>query len=234
MISCYNLSLPHPRRDGALFDEASFEVEAGTWVDVTGESSSGKSVLFELLSLRARTSQGTFIVAGRTLARLSRRKLEALRRRIGACAQRPMLLDGRTVTENLLVPLVARGETRSAARKVDAMLEAFELEAVKSLPVHALTESERRVVAIARACVGEPELILIDGGLDGLDAAWRQRVKQALRRLHLDGATVVLFSREVVGPVSGRGAAFRLEQGRLETLERSVHAPMPEDGGLRR
>ena len=78
MISCYHLNIPHPRRDGALLDDVSFELEQGSWADITGESGCGKSVLFELLSLRLLTREGTLIVGGRNLDRLPRRKLESL------------------------------------------------------------------------------------------------------------------------------------------------------------
>ncbi|MEC9442702.1 MAG: ATP-binding cassette domain-containing protein [Myxococcota bacterium] len=234
MISCYHLNIPHPRRDGALLDDVSFELEQGSWADITGESGCGKSVLFELLSLRLLTREGTLIVGGRNLDRLPRRKLESLRRRIGACAQKPSLLEDRTVLENLLLPLVARGETRRAAQQVEVVIEALELGALRNMPLEALTESERRVVAIGRACVGTPAMILIDGGVEGLDPAWKKRARSYLRKLHLEGSTVILFSREAVGPMTGRGVELRLEDGRVEPTERSLHAPAPEHIGVRR
>ena len=234
MISCYHLNIPHPRRDGALLEDVSFELEQGSWADITGESGCGKSILFELLGLRLSAREGTLIIGGRNLDRLPRRKLESLRKRIGACAQKPLLLEERTVLENLLVPLVARGETRSAARLVESVIEALELDALRHLPIEALSESERRVVAIGRACVGAAPMILIDGGVEGLDTAWKKRARSFLRKLHLEGSTVVLFSREAVAPMTGRGVELRIEDGRLEPTERSLHAPAPEDIGVRR
>lgn len=234
MISCYHLTVGHPRRDGALLDDISFDIPEGSWVDITGEPHSGKSVLFSLLSLRGRPAQGTLIVAGRNIGRLARRKLERLRRDIGSCAQSVRLLPDRTVTENLLLPLVARQRTNEAAESVARVLAQLDFEDVRDLEVSALTSSERRVLGIARAMIGEPSLILIDGGLDDLDRVWRKRVRAALRALHRQGHTVVLFGRDVVGPMTGQGIELRLEDGRLEHLEHSLHAPSPETMGRRR
>ena len=199
-----------------------------------GEAGSGKSALFALMSLRARPERGTLIVAGRNSQRLSQRKLERARAKIGSCQQRELLLEGRSVTENLLLPCMARGALRRAAREVEETLERLDLTALGDVPITHLSASERRVVAIARACVGSPSLVLIDGALEGLDLAWKVRARAHLRRVHRQGATVVLFGREPVGPMTGHGMEFRLSEGKLEALEHAVHAPSPEVAGRRR
>ncbi len=233
MISCFHLEVKHPRHEGALFHDVSFEIETGGWAEFTGEPGCGKSALFSMLSLRTRPEQGTLIVAGRNLARLPRRKLESLRSKIGSCQQEPLLLAHRTVLENLLLPFVARGQLKHAARAVDEVIEQFEIRALRDLPVHMLSASERRVVGIARACVGDPSMILIDGGFEHLDLVWKKRVRSHLRRVHREGRTVVLFGRENVGPMTGRGVEFRITQASVEAVERSVHAPSPEIGRRR-
>lgn len=234
MISCYHLNIKHPRTSGMLFDDLGFELETGAWADITGENGSGKSVLFRVLSLRARLDQGTLIVAGRNTSRLSRRRFEGLRRRIGACEQDALLLEDRSVVENLLVPFIARGETRRAPAKVDHLLETLDIKRWAKLQVSTLTPSEKRVVAIARACVGEPSIVMIDGGLEGLTPEWTKKLRQHLRRLHREGRTVLIFSQQAIGPMLGDGVELRLEDGRLEQIERSLRVPNPEIGGPRR
>ena len=233
MISCFHLSVKHPRMEGALLDDVSFEIETGGWAEFTGEAGCGKSLLFSMLSLRARPEQGTMIVAGRNIARLPQRKLERLRAKIGSCQQSPLLLEDRSVVENLLLPFVARKQLKQAPGYVDHILEQLELQALRDLPVHMLSSSERRVVGIARACVGDPSMILIDGAFEQLDLNWKKRVRAHLRRLHREGRTVVLFGRESVGPMTGRGVELRMTQSSIEPVERSVHAPAPEIGRRR-
>ncbi len=233
MISCFHLKVQHPRQEGMLLDDVSFEIETGGWAEFTGESGCGKSAIFSMLSLRTIPKEGTLIVAGRNLSRLPQRKLERLRAKIGSCAQTPRLLEDRTVVENLLLPFVARNQLKKAPRHVDEVIEQLELGALRDLPVRMLSESERRVVGIARACVGDPAMILIDGGFEYLDLVWKKRVRAHLRRLHREGRTVVLFGRESVGPMTGRGVEFRITQSSIEPVERSVHAPSPEIGRRR-
>ena len=201
-----------------LFDDLGFELEAGAWADITGESGSGKSVLFRVLSLRERLAQGTLIVAGRNTSRLSRRRFEGLRRRIGACEQDAMLLEDRSVVENLLVPFIARGETRRAPAKVDSLLETLDIKRWAKLQVSTLTPSEKRVVAIARACVGEPSMIMIDGGLDGLGPEWTKKLRQHLRRLHRHAADPCQLAREVAHDLLARAVRHNAPDDALHRL----------------
>lgn len=234
MISCYHLSIPDPR-GGLLFDDVSFEITDGSWTELTGPSGCGKSVLFSLMSLQRSPEQGMFVVQGRNLPRCTETKIAQLRRALGVCEQTPRLLEDRTVLENLLLPFVARNQTRGAPELVQEGIERAGLSALSGLRAGALTLPERRMVGILRATLGNPAGILIDGGLDGLDEGPKKRAQQLLRAAHRQGATIFLFGQEWTGSTSGRGVELRIAQGRIDHITRTIQqAPAPEVSGGRR
>lgn len=234
MISCYHLCIPHPYKDGALFDDASFDIPKGAWAEVLGQGSSGKSILFSILSLRQRATQATLILYGCNILRLRRGKLEELRRRIGSCAQYPVMLEERSVLENLLLPLLVRGSKKSARDEAMHVLDELNLCHLCDVKASALTTQERRLIGLARTTLSSPELILVDGGVEGLDMHFRKRGMQLLKRMHRQGCTVVLFAREATSSLGGIKLDLRLEGGQVRMCTRATHAPCPEILGVRR
>lgn len=234
MIACYHLHVEWEGERKPLFQDISFEIPKGSFVQCTGPSGSGKSVLFSLLSLRCMPEHGQLIIGGRNLSRLSRLKIPGLRRRMGTCAQRPEFLEDRTLQENLLLPFVARGRAKDAPDAVAKLLKAFELQAVADVPMHILSEQERRMVAIARACAGHPDSILIDGGVEALDESHQRRALGALRQAHAQGSTIVLWSRKPARVMGVDVIDMRLERGTLRLVERPRLTPSPEHYAPRR
>lgn len=214
MISCYHLSIAHPHRQTPLLDDVSFDIERGKWAEIVGATGAGKSVLMSILALRSAALRGKCIIGGRNLDRLEPAGLAELRRSIGSCAQRPRLLEERTVVENLLLPLVARDEQRDALARVESLLAETALSGLSEARAGALSDSQRKLTGILRAVVGRPRLVLVDGGLENLgdlavDAA------RALERAHDAGATVVLASRSLSPLSERRDLTFWLRDGRL-------------------
>ncbi|MEM1350488.1 MAG: hypothetical protein AAGI01_18150, partial [Myxococcota bacterium] len=146
----------------------------------------------------------------------------------GAAPQRISLLDSRTSAENLALPLVARGDSEGACDAVDAVLHALDLARVRDVPVRALTHTERVALCIGRACIGSPELILVDAGMEALSGALRTRAGQMLRRCHRHGATVVLFGREASGLAQAPSVELRVGDGAFELVDRLAPVPSPE------
>lgn len=227
MISCYHLSVPDPRGQ-LLFDDVSFEIPDGTWTELTGPSGCGKSVLFSLMSLQRSPDQGMLVVQGRNLPRCTQAKIAQLRRAMGVCEQLPRLLDDRTVLENLLLPFIARGQTRGAPEQAHEGLDRAGIANLANLRAGALTQPERRMVGILRATLGSPAGILIDGGLDGLDEGPKKRAQQLLRAAHRQGSSIFLFGHAWTGSTTGRGMELRIEAGQIDRVTRSLQAPAPE------
>lgn len=218
MISCFHLTIHRPGGGPLLFDAVSLEIQRQEFVEIIGPSGSGKSVLCSLLSVRRRAKNAKCIIAGRNLERLSASGLAELRQVIGACTQSPEFLESRSVLENLLLPFIAREQIHGALGKVQELVAGTPLEALSDVPVRDLAQAERQLTAVMRALVGRPEIIILDGGLEGL-GDFEPVAATALARAHRQGATVVLAAREVSCCGALRTRVMRLQEGRLESDE---------------
>ena len=211
IISCYHTKA----QVGAhvVLDDVNLAIDRGTWCEIVGEPGSGKSTLFELFSLRRPGRAGKLLVCGRNLARLSSGGLSKLRKRIGSCAQQPLLLDSYTVSQNVWLPFVAAGKEDSKSwERHEEVLGELELGGLRDVPVGALGMEQRITVGVARALVTKPELLIIDAALEQLADPAQRRVMSLLQQAHLAGGTVVLFGREESSN-SRRGVVYRLADG---------------------
>ncbi|MFB6371840.1 MAG: ATP-binding cassette domain-containing protein [Bradymonadaceae bacterium] len=216
MISCYDLTIPGAEATGPLLEEVSFEIGDAEWVEFVGPSGAGKSILYAVLALEARPSEGRLVVAGRNLSRVDESGLVELRREFGSCRQSPDLLESRTVVENLVVPLVVRGKTTQASSAADRVLERVDLAEMRDVPVARLSTGHRRAVALLRATMGRPRAIVIDGTLEGLDHKLFEAARAALHRSHDQGSAIVLFGREPSENAPVDRCVYRLEGGTLD------------------
>jgi ABC-type lipoprotein export system ATPase subunit len=235
IISCFHLTLAAPGGGDSpqLIDDVSLELEQGSWNEIVGPSGAGKSLLFGILSLRFVPDDGRLVVDGRNFHRLSGRGVADLRRRFASCAETPVLLEDRTVIENLVLPFVVRREEGRALSVCEELLEDAGLGRLRDVPVCDLARQERALVGLLRAVSGDSRLILIDGVLEQLEDEHLRTAMRLLQRRHLDGATVVVFGREPTQNAR-RGRIFRMQDGAIEAVDEShPHAPVPETTGRR-
>ena len=216
MISCYHLTIDGPDEGRPLLDDVSFELEDGDWVEFVGPTGAGKSLLFSVLTLENRPTEGRLVVGGRNLERLDRTGFAELRRDIGSCRQAPELLEERNVIENLVVPLLVRGETRRAAEVGERLLESCRLAALREAPVGRLSDGERHLVGLLRAVIGTPRLVAVDGGLDALSGDALESARQALTDSYESGSSIVLFGRSASGIAPDGATLFEVEAGRVD------------------
>jgi len=204
-------------RTHQVLDSVDTTIVVGELVVVLGKSGSGKSTLLNLVSGIDQPDKGEVRVAGVDLVRLSERDRTLFRRRhIGFIFQFFNLLPTLTVLENLLLPLELEGRIgRQDQHRCAELLEAVGLASRASSFPDRLSGGERQRVAVARALVHQPAIILADEPTGNLDVDTGVEVIELLDRLtRRAGKTLVMatHSREVVG-VADR--ILTIEQGRL-------------------
>jgi cell division transport system ATP-binding protein len=187
------------RRYGArkALDDISLEIAANEFVFVTGPSGAGKTTLLKLLYLGIRASEGQVLVDGMNLARIDRRRIPALRRRLGVIFQDYKLIPTRSVFENVALVLEAAGmPRRTVALKVKSVLRTVGMaERSDALPP-SLSGGEQQRVAVARAVVGDPRILLADEPTGSLDRESAAIIMDLITRFHRRGGTVLVATHD--------------------------------------
>jgi putative ABC transport system ATP-binding protein len=151
-------------------DDVTFEVEPGTSLAITGPSGCGKSTLLSLMAGLERPSAGRVLVGGQDISRLSERRRAGLRRAdFGLVFQRDNLLPFLTAIENIALQLSLTGEEDGSKRCLEALAELGLSSKADALPDQ-LSGGERQRIAIARALIKQPSVILADEPTGSLDA----------------------------------------------------------------
>lgn len=178
--------------------DITLDIEQGEFIFISGPSGAGKSTLLKVLYLAERASEGQILIDGMNLARISSSRLPLLRRRFGMVFQDFKLIPNRTVYENVALVLEAAGEKPSFIRKkVMQVLRTTGMEKkAKALPP-TLSGGEQQRVAVARAVVGEPSIILADEPTGSLDTKSAQAILDYLMEYHKKGATVLIASHNL-------------------------------------
>jgi putative ABC transport system ATP-binding protein len=200
-----------------LYD-VSLEAPAGTVTAVVGPAGSGKTSLLYLLAGLDRPSSGTVALDGRALGGLDDIELTRLRRdAIGLLLPAAAVLPTITVRENVALPLLI-ARRPPAPEAVSALLERVGLTAVGDRRPAELTASGRRRVALARALIGGPSLLLADEPATDTDPEEGAHLLLLLREIaHEDGVAVVLFTRDIDDAAGVADQIVTLDAGRVVT-----------------
>ncbi|MBI5899405.1 MAG: ATP-binding cassette domain-containing protein [Rhodocyclales bacterium] len=192
MIRFDRVSKRYPPGVDALLD-LSFEVSEGQVLLVGGHSGAGKSTLLKLIAGVEKSTSGAVLVGGQNLGGLPTSALPYYRRRIGMVFQDQKLLFDRSVFDNVMLPLSISGfPPREAASRVRAALDKVGLgKREKALPIM-LSGGEQQRLAIARAVVGRPELLLADEPTAHLDGDTASDVARILLEFNRFGVSLLV------------------------------------------
>ncbi len=188
-------------REVTVLADASFTIARGRFTALTGPSGSGKTTLLSLIGGLDAPTQGQLVVDGQELTRLSRPALSEFRRaRIGFVFQGFNLLPTLTVAENVLAGLEPLGVARRAAREqADAALDRVGMLGLAQRFPHELSGGEQQRVAVARACVKNPPLLLADeptGNLDEDAGAQVMDLIQQATQANGEARTVIVVTHD--------------------------------------
>jgi putative ABC transport system ATP-binding protein len=200
-------------------DGLTLEVCAGEAVAVLGRSGSGKSTLLNLVAGLDRPSRGTVTVDGVRVDRLGEAASALYRRsRIGIVFQFFNLLDDLTVADNVLLPAQLAGMSRrKAVARADDLLTFLGIDRHARAFPGRLSGGERQRVAVARALMNRPPLLLADEPTGALDTASGQEVRKLLTELNQDGQTVLLVTHDLALADACATRTIELVDGRMVT-----------------
>ena len=205
----------YPNGKAALHD-VDLSLGEGEFVFLVGPSGAGKSTVLKLLIRDELPTSGEVILDGRDLARVPRRKVPELRRKIGIVFQDFKLLPTRSVRENVSFALEVTGTPRGRIRPaVDRALAVVGLGAQADQLPTTLSGGEQQRTAIARALVHEPRLIIADEPTGNLDPLISWEILQLLLRINELGVTILMATHNASVVTALRRRVVALEEGRV-------------------
>jgi cell division transport system ATP-binding protein len=194
----------------------SFSVEAGELVFVTGPSGAGKSTLLKLVPAIERPTSGSVVVNGQNVGALKRAAVPYLRRNLGLVFQDHKLLYDRTVFDNVMLPLsFGTLAPRDAARRVRAALDKVGLLARERANPIQLSGGEQQRLAIARAVVNRPAVVVADEPTANLDDESARRIADILLSFNQVGVTLLVATHDLALVARHGRRVLQLESGRL-------------------
>ncbi len=215
MIRFENVSKTYKNGTSALKD-VSLNIEKGEFVFLVGASGSGKTTFLRLLLREELPDRGRILEAGRDLSELSKWRVPYLRRNIGCVFQDFRLLPNKTVFENVAFALEVIGRPRSTVEsQVPQILELVGLaDKAKNLPSE-LSGGEQQRVAVARAFVNRPLILLADEPTGNLDPTNSESIMALLERINRTGTTVVMATHDKALVDRMRRRVIELDHGEV-------------------
>ena len=201
----------------ALID-ITLDIAKNEFVFISGPSGAGKTTLLKLFYLGEPVTEGQVLIDGINLARIPRKRIPYLRRKFGIIFQDYKLIPTKSVYDNVALVLEAAGiKNRIIQKKVKRVLRLVGMEdRLKSLPP-SLSGGEQQRIAVARAIIGDPKIILADEPTGSLDDESAETILDLLRGVHIRGATVIIATHDKALMRKTGGHVLHLQKGRLET-----------------
>jgi cell division transport system ATP-binding protein len=225
MITFDQVTKRYPKSEDILRN-ASFSINEGEMVFVTGRSGAGKSTLLKLIAAIERPTQGTVLINNQNISQIRTTAIPYLRRKFGLVFQDHKLLYDRNCFQNVALPLSINGITGAeAAKRIRAALDKVGLlNKEKSMPI-TLSGGEQQRLAIARAVVSRPSILIADEPTGNLDQGYATDILNLFKAFNQVGVTVIIAMHEANTDTVQPNQILQLANGHV-TLDESLHATL--------
>lgn len=197
-------------------EDINFAIEPQEFVSLVGQSGAGKTTLLKLLIAEEKPSSGNVFFESVDIHSLTKKKLSALRRRIGTVFQDFRLLPNKTAYENIAFAMEAAEKTdEEIATDVPQVLELVDLVEKSWHFPHELSGGERQKVSIARAIINQPDVVIADEPTGNLDPLNSWEIVRILKKINELGTTIILatHNKGIIDSLGKR--VITLEKGRI-------------------
>jgi cell division transport system ATP-binding protein len=197
MIQLYNVTKKYGSDAAAAVKDLTLQISKGEFVYITGASGAGKTTFLRMLYAAEKPSRGQILIDRQNISRIRSRQVPYLRRKVGVVFQDFKLLQSRTVYENVAFALEAQGKKRyEVSKKVYQVLKEVGLEHRLQRKPLELSGGEQQRIAIARALVVDPLILLADEPSGNLDQAVTLEIMNLFKRANARGTTVLLATHD--------------------------------------
>lgn len=223
------------QQENIVLEEVNLQVQEGEFVYLIGKVGSGKSSLLKTMYGELDIHSGNADVLGYDMARIRRKQIPALRKRIGIVFQDFQLLIDRNVRDNLDFVLKATGwnDKGKRVRRIEEVLEQVGMSTKGYKMPHELSGGEQQRIVIARAILNTPEIILADEPTGNLDPDTGRQIVELLRNICTQGSTVIMTTHNLQLIEEYPGRVFRCEghklvENQLQSSESSENSESSE------
>jgi cell division transport system ATP-binding protein len=219
MITFDNVTKRYPGSHEAL-SNVNFSIEQGEMVYVTGHSGAGKSTLLKLMAAIERPTSGTVLINNQNVSKIKEATLPYVRRKFGLVFQDHKLLYDRNCYHNVALPLAINGITGAeAGKRIRAALDKVGLLGKeKAMPI-TLSGGEQQRLAIARAVVSRPSILIADEPTGNLDRNYAADILQLFNAFQQVGVTVIIATHDALRNANQQNKILHLDHGKLANIE---------------